>query len=112
MKYSLRTLLIVAILGPPLLAGAFLLFGLAREFLSILTPFEWALAALAGALVMVPLTICVWALVTLGNRKELDRDTLLSRQVALDLVIFALFVVLVIPAIVAAILTLQWWWPF
>ncbi|MCE9526273.1 MAG: hypothetical protein K8R36_09495 [Planctomycetales bacterium] len=61
-------------------------------------------------LVMIPLVLCSWALVKLGHRDDCDRGLFL-RQVSLDLTIFALFVVVGIPAIVAVILTFVWGWP-
>jgi hypothetical protein len=111
MKFGLRTLLIAAIFGPPILAGVWSFLGYAREFLTILEPMEWAVLGLVGTLVMLPLVLCSWALVKLGHRDDGDRGRLLLRQVSLDLTIFALFVIVGIPAIVVAVLTIMWGWP-
>src|SRR5436190_13819788 len=106
MKYSLRTLIIAATFGPPILAGSWFFLGYSRDFLSLLTPWGWAVVGFIGLLVMVPLALCSWALVKLGHRDDGDRSYLFLRQVFLDLTLFALFVVVGIPAMVTAILTI------
>ena len=65
-----------------------------------------------GALVVIPLVLCSWALVKLGHRDDRSRDYLFLGQVSLDLAIFALFVIVGIPAIVTAIVTMLWGRPF
>ena len=112
MRYSLRTLLILATLLPPVLAGAYFFLGYASEFLSIMTPLGWVVAAFVGALVMIPLALCSWALVKLGHRDTRNRGSLLTWQVSLDLAVFALFVLLGIPTVVAGILAMPWWRPY
>jgi hypothetical protein len=101
-------LIIAATLGPPILAGAWFFLGYARDFLSILTPSGWAAVGLVVALVMIPLVLCSWALVKLGHRDDGDRGYLLLRQVSLDLTIFAMFVVVGIPAMVMAFVSMLW----
>src|SRR5436190_24133003 len=109
MKYSLRTLIFAAAFGPPILAGSWFFLGYAGDFLSILTPWGWAVVGFVVALVIIPLALCSWALVKLGHRDG-DRGYLFLRQVSLDLAIFTLFVLVAIPATVAAILiTLSGW---
>ena len=111
MRFSLRTLLIAAILGAPVLARAWFFFGYAQEFLTIVTRLGWVVLGFVGTLVMIPLALCSWALVKLGHRDDGDRGHLFLRQVSLDLAIFALFVIVGIPTIVAAIVTMLWGWP-